>query len=161
MRPRGPVEVADPAALHMQVHVPSDGAQDQAPDAGAHVERMRSAWALLRGQCVRSAQTPLALTSKHPTLLRSDHPCAMHCSAHAPRHAYALQVWLLRGNHECAAINRIYGFYDECKRRYSVKLWKTFQVMGHALQELFHLANLKPNPNPNLNPLTQTPTLPP
>ena len=122
---------------------------------------MRSAWALLRGQCVRSAQTPLALKSKHPTLLRSDHPCAMHCSAHAPRHAYALQVWLLRGNHECAAINRIYGFYDECKRRYSVKLWKTFQVMGHALQELFHLANLKRNPNPNLNPLTQTPTLPP
>jgi serine/threonine-protein phosphatase PP1 catalytic subunit len=27
---------------------------------------------------------------------------------------------------EWASINRIYGFYDECKRRYNIKLWKTF-----------------------------------
>ena len=34
--------------------------------------------------------------------------------------------FILRGNHECGSINRIYGFFDECKRRYNVKLWKSF-----------------------------------
>ncbi|ALC40844.1 PpD5 [Drosophila busckii] len=44
--------------------------------------------------------------------------------------AYKLQnpltFFMLRGNHECADINKMYGFFDECKRRYSIKLWRTF-----------------------------------
>lgn len=39
---------------------------------------------------------------------------------------YPENFFILRGNHECAQINRIYGFYEECKERYNVKLWRTF-----------------------------------
>eukprot|EP00932_Pfiesteria_piscicida_P002691 SRR837773.12617.p1 GENE.SRR837773.12617~~SRR837773.12617.p1 ORF type:complete len:303 (-),score=85.11 SRR837773.12617:10-918(-) len=39
---------------------------------------------------------------------------------------YPENFFMLRGNHECAAITRIYGFYDECKRRYNIKVWKFF-----------------------------------
>ncbi|KAJ3432222.1 serine/threonine-protein phosphatase pp1 isozyme 2 [Anaeramoeba flamelloides] len=46
---------------------------------------------------------------------------------------YPEKFFMLRGNHESWAINRIYGFFDECKSRYSQKLWKIFSECFECL----------------------------
>ncbi|CAF4855790.1 unnamed protein product [Pieris macdunnoughi] len=79
----------------------------------------------VRGLCTKSREIFL----QQPILLELEAPLKICGDIHG-QYTDLLRLFeeffLLRGNHECASINRIYGFYDECKRRYNIKLWKTF-----------------------------------
>ncbi|OLY80100.1 Serine/threonine-protein phosphatase PP-Z [Smittium mucronatum] len=46
---------------------------------------------------------------------------------------YPNNFFLTRGNHECASVTKVYGFYDECKRRCSNKIYKNFIDLFNTL----------------------------
>ena len=72
---------------------------------------------------------------------------------------YPENFFLLRGNHECNSISRIYGFYDECKRRYNIKLWRVFCDVFNCLPFAAIVAEkifcIHGGPSPELKDLQQ------
>ncbi|KAK6017487.1 hypothetical protein OSTOST_16991, partial [Ostertagia ostertagi] len=63
---------------------------------------------------------------------------------------YPGNFFALRGNHECSPINRVYGFFEECNRRYqSTRLWLQFQLK--SLEQLRNITRPIDPPNPSLH----------
>ena len=46
---------------------------------------------------------------------------------------YPTKIFLLRGKEESSVRNRIFGFYEECKRRYNLRIWRSFTELFNYL----------------------------
>lgn len=46
---------------------------------------------------------------------------------------YPENFFFLRGNHESSKINKHYGFYEECRKRYNIRIWNRFNDLFNWL----------------------------
>jgi len=57
---------------------------------------------------------------------RGKHSIEVMCLLMCYKLKYKDTFHIVRGNHENHLTNMVFGFYNECQRRYNIKLWKLF-----------------------------------
>ena len=46
---------------------------------------------------------------------------------------YPKNIWMLRGNHECASVSGHFGFKEECKTKYGVNIYYSFLLLFQTM----------------------------